>query len=716
MRKVMVSLLVLAFAASVFNPCAMAAKIPSTQKPGEAARAEWTVLVYIAADNDLVEAGYQNIFEMSKVGSTPDLNIVCLFDDTSPEKSYFVKVDKNEEAAAGKLKFKDWKFDADKAVKAKAIPEINTGDPNVLYSFLKKGVELFPANRYFLLFWNHGSGFYSVGDAASAASGDFSGSSDKAVTKGRFSKERLQMIDALRNLDSVAYDDNSGGDSLTQLELKAVLSQLKQETGTIFDVIGFDACLMNNIEVVSQLAPFSRVVIGSEESEPGAGWSYEGFLAPMIKDPKISLEKLSDLLCRTYVKKSTKGLMNKIRFLMSPMPITLASTETVKMADLEALVDDLAKALLGYIQASPAEAYLAITKAQAESLKFSYQFYVDLGDLCEKIARHAKDPVVREKARAVRKAMTGGLFSEGAVISNHQGHTSAATGLSIFFPSFDVPKSALALYKLLDFSRKTKWDDVVEKLVSLTPRVKIAGICATRGDRGINTEVELNSSSSIGALDIKVRIDQFEGGFIARLLQGMKVKKIKFEENEVSIRLEPGRTGVVAFRPVIDSKTQAWLDKNRHLLGQMAMKLTVSLDNGFVLKQGQVSYSDILGIDPLMNNEVLSQLFTAIFTKLDEVNLSPSTPGFAEVMEGSIYPQIKRMILGYLVPREGAFSVENAAVLGAYLLAPIENPNGPVLYSLFARDALALLRQARMSGADPEAVDAQIRVFEALKF
>lgn len=717
MRKSLASALLLAFAAYLFIPQAFAASKPAEKmRDGDAVKAEWTVLVYLAADNNLVDAGYQNIYEMTKTGSTPDVNIVCLFDDTGAEKSYFVKIDKNEDAASGKLSFKEWKFESDKAVKAKPIPEINTGDPNVLYSFIKKGVELFPANRYFLLFWNHGSGFYTVGDATAAAGGDFSGSQDKALTRGRFSRERLQMIDALKNLDSIAYDDNSGGDSLTQLELKAVLSQIKQETGTVFDVIGFDACLMNNIEVVSQLAPFARVVIGSEESEPGAGWSYEGFLGPMVKDPKISLDKLSDLLCKTYVKKSTKGLMNKIRFLMSPMPVTLASTETVKMDDLETLVDDLAKSLLVYLQSSPTEAYLALTRAQAESLKFSYQFYVDLGDLCEKIGRHAGDTAVRKKAKAVRKAMTGGLFSEGAIISNHQGNTSSATGLSIFFPSFDVPKTAVALYKLLDFSRKTKWDDLVEKLISLTPRVKITGISATENNKGsVSTEVEINSASSIGTLDLKVRIDQFEGGFLAKLLQGMQVKKIKFEQTEVPIRLEPGRVGVVAFKPIIDSKTRAWLDKNRHLLGQMAMKLTISLSNGFVLKQEQLSYSDILGIDPLLNNEVLSQLFTAVFAKLGEINLTPSTPGFAEAMEGSIYPQFKNLILGYLIPREGAFSIENAAALGAYLSAPVENQNGPILYSLFARDALALLRQARMSGTDPEAIDVQIKIFEAFK-
>jgi len=41
-----------------------------------------------------------------------------------------------------------------------------------------------------------------------------------------------------------------------------------------FELLGFDACLMGNIETVSSLNQFANWYIGSEEQEPGHGWNY----------------------------------------------------------------------------------------------------------------------------------------------------------------------------------------------------------------------------------------------------------------------------------------------------------------------------------------------------------------------------------------------------------------------------------------------------------
>src|SRR5437867_4306380 len=48
--------------------------------PGRAATAEWTILMYMDADNNLEDAGIVDFKEMASVGSTSLVNIVVQFD------------------------------------------------------------------------------------------------------------------------------------------------------------------------------------------------------------------------------------------------------------------------------------------------------------------------------------------------------------------------------------------------------------------------------------------------------------------------------------------------------------------------------------------------------------------------------------------------------------------------------------------------------------
>ena len=68
---------------------------------------------------------------------------------------------------------------------------------------------------------------------------------------------------------SILFDDEAR-DFLDNLELKQVLVDLNKK----LDIIGFDACLMNMLEVAYQLRDHTEVVVGSEELEPGKGWDW----------------------------------------------------------------------------------------------------------------------------------------------------------------------------------------------------------------------------------------------------------------------------------------------------------------------------------------------------------------------------------------------------------------------------------------------------------
>ena len=58
-------------------------------------------------------------------------------------------------------------------------------------------------------------------------------------------------------------------------------------------MIGFDACLMGQIEVFGSLYPYSNYMIASEEVIPGYGWSYAAWLAQVAQNPAMDGSGLS---------------------------------------------------------------------------------------------------------------------------------------------------------------------------------------------------------------------------------------------------------------------------------------------------------------------------------------------------------------------------------------------------------------------------------------
>ena len=159
--------------------------------------------------------------------------------------------------------------------------------------------------------WNHGSGIDDTDiyrgrrrhGARGAAGGTARptrgspGERSRAVIAGRCSARPVAQATHDR---AIAFDDTSR-DFLDNVELKKVLAEVKRQTGRDIDVLGFDACLMNMIEIAYQLRGTAQVVVGSEELEPGDGWPYDRVLETLAATPTISPAELAahrGALCR----------------------------------------------------------------------------------------------------------------------------------------------------------------------------------------------------------------------------------------------------------------------------------------------------------------------------------------------------------------------------------------------------------------------------------
>lgn len=215
---------------------------------------QWTVMVYLNADNNLETYGIKDFNEMEVVGSSPDVNIVVQIDraigynnsngDWTTCRRYYVIHDNDINTINSQL--------------LEDLGEVDMGDPTTLSNFALWAMNNFPANHYLLIIWNHGDGWRGIGDSMVPVRG-------------------------------VSYDESSGNEiSVSRGELKQALFQIGH-----VDVLGFDACLMQMWEVMVNASPYATCMVGSEETEPADGWYYTGFLDDLVTNSSMNAVELA---------------------------------------------------------------------------------------------------------------------------------------------------------------------------------------------------------------------------------------------------------------------------------------------------------------------------------------------------------------------------------------------------------------------------------------
>jgi hypothetical protein len=112
---------------------------PTATKPANLA--DWTILIYMAGDNDLDDFGGDDLAEMKKVGSSDRIHVLVQRDTAAagvPARRYRARKGTSAESDV-----------------VQNIGETNTGDPKVLADFLKWGRTKYPAKRTMAVLWNH---------------------------------------------------------------------------------------------------------------------------------------------------------------------------------------------------------------------------------------------------------------------------------------------------------------------------------------------------------------------------------------------------------------------------------------------------------------------------------------------------------------------------------------------------------------------------------
>jgi len=372
--------------------------------------ANWTFMVYLDGDNDLEAAAILDMNEMESVGSTSNVNIVVQFDripgedssngDWTGTRRYYVTQDSDPDNITSTL--------------VSDLGEVNMADPDVLSGFTEWAITNYPAENYALILWNHGSGWKRPGDAH----------------------------DPLR---CIIYDDTSNGDDLSMQELKGALADIETATGETIDLLGFDACLMQMVEVSYQVADYSDVMVGSEELEPNEGWPYHLILANLVSDPTISATDLGSEIVLDY-----------ISFYGTTGGETQSASDQAELSGLITAIDCFAEALNGCLPSDYDEILYARTQSESyPSEPYISADYIDLYDFADEVSSSVSNSTVQAAATDVMNNVTNTILEEAHGNLNPDSH-----GFTIYFPvtlaGYD------RAYENIDFAADTGWDEFLD--------------------------------------------------------------------------------------------------------------------------------------------------------------------------------------------------------------------------------------------------------------
>jgi hypothetical protein len=412
---------------------------------------QWTIMVYLAGDNNLDNAGVADLEEMKTIGSTDQVSIVAQFDRAGSKRLTNRYVLRKGTAVADDV--------------VTALGETDTGDPAVLQDFITWAMTTHPARHYMLVIWNHGAGW----DDSNLYGGDyFSGAAPPVVRKGkviatgrvsasvepvRMGTVRAAVKRARRSLfqptvasmvssRAIAFDDQAK-DFLDNIELKRVLTDIRRRLQRKIDLLGFDACLMSMVEVAYQIRDSVSLICGSEEEEPNDGWPYDTILKALAARPSMAPPELARLIVG--------------RYLASYKPrdgVTLAAANLAGIGALADAVNRLGSVLAPLLKDGRVRGAIMALRSQVQEYTAPYDQYCDLADLCDLLVRRVDDPGLERACRAVRAALGKVIIAAGAKGTN----VAHSHGISIYFPK----KTVSRLYPTLDFAKRGGWAAFVD--------------------------------------------------------------------------------------------------------------------------------------------------------------------------------------------------------------------------------------------------------------
>lgn len=395
---------------------------------------EWTFMLFMAADNNLEAATSIDINELEKYGSTDQVNFVAQIDRNGKYSH------DSELKWSGARRFYIKKDDSIKKMTSPAVANLGNVDmaaPETLTDFVEWSVENYPAKKYCLILWNHGTGWKEINPSIMEMDVGEIGLPSGAQN-------------AANNISfNISYDDTSKT-SMNIPTLEKTLAKVVKITGKPLEIMAFDACLMQMVEVAWSTKDYAKCQIGSPDLEPERGWPYDKVAAIVTKNPEIDGIQLARNITEAYAKSynGSKGSQGNTA-------VAISVFDHSKAEDFREDLNSFCKVAISNISDIDKFEF-----ARDEALKYSYGDYIDLGHFLAILVQktHAKSNVKSAATRLLKticgEGGKGGFVNRMAVNGDK---FKESRGLSIFFPTRQGFKNFQARYKLHSLAKDTEW-------------------------------------------------------------------------------------------------------------------------------------------------------------------------------------------------------------------------------------------------------------------
>lgn len=459
---------------------------------GRALAESWTVMVYMTADNNLEGFAVRNLKEMIQVGSQANLQVVVQLDR-------YLKY--SQDSIPGVSNFQGVRRFLAQPGAMQQLADLGNPDmtrPETLSDFIASSVRSFPADRYALIMWDHGVAWRGC------------------------------------------CTDENGGRRLMPLSdlAQGIRSGLGAAALPRLDLLGFDQCLMGNVEVAYAVSDLADTMVASPELEPGLGWDYAAWLQALVQDSSMSPSLLGRQIADAYARSAERNA--KVNY------YTLSVVALPQLPALSAATNGLADAL---IKTAPPFQQLGLSRSLSASFGRSQRDdfgLIDLGQFAFNV--RSSGPEVQTAADVVGTALKAAVpYQVSGPIHK------SISGLSIYLPRFD-PASE---YASVAFAQQGSWGAFVShyaaeaKVDATVPTVR--DLKLSRQDRAVT--IEANVGGLLEEANV-VFINQ-AGGFEGVLpLPGMTgiSGPVRYEWDLRVLRLTDGTISVPSVQFPVDGQ------------------------------------------------------------------------------------------------------------------------------------------------------------------
>lgn len=411
-------------------------RVPSTQ-------ASWTMLVYIAADNNLAPYAVSNINDMSAgLASTSGTNILVQWDKPNDNKTWRYKI-----TPGGKIDV------------ATLSSEMGYNPATELVDSMRWAIKNYPADHYALVLWDHGSG---IADFAQGSTRSFSAC--------------LNWLNLLPMpmARGILYDD-SQKTCLTNQGLTYALEQIKKMLGKNLDLVAMDACLMAMVEVAYQMRGLVDTFVGSQQTIPGYGYPYSQFIRPLSLNPAQTTPlQLAQNMVASYKAFYTTN---------EPTPdFTLSTIDITSIDVIKQNIDQFLTAVASCNKIDASKTKSIITAARKASISFEMPEYIDLYSFYANILNQTKklspksslilgiqnviagltgSKEYKEALGALNNVIQDGLTKISKVVLQKVAGPAYAgvKGISIYYPSNGQIDGS---YRQTIFAQNSSWIDFIQ--------------------------------------------------------------------------------------------------------------------------------------------------------------------------------------------------------------------------------------------------------------